>query len=379
LSNLALKESVDALASATAETLGAMQGKIKHLERESDRFSAFMRRPGVLSAANDNVPGDIHAEREALGVLARTGDESKLSDIRAAMQVGSDPHGGYSVFPALSDTMTRKLFDQSPMRRIARVVKMTNGSEWWEPIDKDEPGATWVGEHTARPETDTPDMAMLTVPCLEQYALQRVTQRLLDDTSFPLGEWIEGKIIDKFARAEGTAFIHGTGIVDPRGLLTYPAVTTNDGSRAWGSLQYIASGGASSITADGLKDTVWSVRAPYRQGAVWLMNSNTANKIDKLKDSTGDYLWRTGMSAGSPSSLCGYPVEFAEDMPDVDAGSLSIAFGNFKLGYVIVEKQGIKFLRDPFSARPHTLFYAYRRVGGALANSEAIKLVKTTT
>ena len=370
----AIKASVDALTTTTTDALGTMRTDIGRIAAETDRISAVLKRPGFV-AANDN--GDIKTEHNALNVFARSGDGTGLADARASMSVGVDPAGGYSVYPALSTGMTRKLYDKSPMRRIARLEVITTGDAWVEPIDKDESGATWVGEATARPETDTPDLAVLTVPVFEIYALQKITQRLLDDTSFALGEWIDGKITDKFARSEGTAFINGVGMIDPHGLLTYPTASTGDATRAWGALQYFASGGAASVTADGLKDAVWGMRAPYRQGACWLMNSNSANNVDKLKTGDGDYIWRSGMTAGAQNSLFGYPVEFDENMPDIAAGSLSFAFGNFKLGYVVVEKVGIKFLRDPYTAKPHVLFYAYRRVGGGLANSEAIKLVKT--
>jgi HK97 family phage major capsid protein len=372
----AIRASIDALTTSTTDALAEMKKRIDRFQAEQDSIQAVLKRPGFSNPANDNH--DIKAEHDALSAFVRTGDESKLTEVRAAMSVGSDPGGGYLVLPALSDTWTRKLFDQSPMRRIARTEQITTGSEFIEPIDKDESGASWVGEQSSRPETDTPDLAMFRVPVEEQYALQKVTQRLIDDASFDVGSWLDGKVTDKFARSEGTAFISGVGVNDPRGLLSYPTAATSDASRAWGTLQYFNSGGATSITGDALKQVVWGLRAPYRQGAVWVMNSNTANAVDTLKDGQNNYLWRMGMQVGSPPSLLGYEVVIDENMPDVAAGSMSIAFGNFKLGYVIAEKPGIKFLRDPFTAKPHVLFYAYRRVGGGLANSEAVKLVKTS-
>jgi HK97 family phage major capsid protein len=272
--------------------------------------------------------------------------------------------------------MTKKLFDATPMRQLARVETITTGDAWEEPIDASDVEAVWVGESKARPATETPDLKMFRVPVPEIYALQPVTQRLLDDSGFDLGGWLESKITDKFGRSEGAAFVSGNGDGKPRGFLDYDSVATADATRDWGKLQFIKSGDAALVTADGLRDLTWGLRAPYRAGATFLMNSNTANSVDKLKNENGDYIWRSSMTAGAPNSLLGYPVEFDETMPDIGANQFPIAFGNFKLAYVIVDKAGIRFLRDPFTDKPRVQFYAYRRVGGGLANSEALKLHK---
>lgn len=370
----AIKASLETIENST-DTLKA---EVKAANERIEQLEAINKRPGRVRHDNDN--SEAKAELDAVAVFARTGDDSKLKNIQAAMSVGSDPDGGYLVLPAISTGMTKKLFDQTPMRRLARVETITAGSEWVEPIDNGESGATWVGEQSARPATATPQLGELKIPLEEIYALQPVTQRLVDDSGFDLGGWIDGKVTDKFARTEGTAFVTGDGIAKPRGFLSYTTSTVTDATRPWGTLQYIPSGGATTITADGLKDAVWGLRAPYRAGSSWLMNSNTANAVDKLKTSgSGEYIWRDGMQAGSPPSLLGYPVEFDETMPDVAASSLSIAFGNFKLAYVVVDRAGIRFLRDPFTDKPRLLFYAYKRVGGGIANSEALKLVKTGT
>jgi HK97 family phage major capsid protein len=368
----AIKASLETIENSTHEIKSATKSNSERI----DSLEAISKRPG---RRHDNDNNEVKAELDAVAVFARSGDDSKLKEIQAAMSVGSDPDGGYLVLPALSSGMTKKLYDQTPLRRLARVETITAGSEWVEPIDNGESGATWVAEQTARPATSTPQLGELKIPLEEIYALQPVTQRLVDDSGFDLGGWLDGKVTDKFARTEGAAFVTGNGVGKPRGFLTYTTSTVTDATRPWGAVQYIPSGNATSITADGLKDTVWGLRAPYRQGSNFLMNSNTANAIDKLKASgSGDYIWRDGMQAGSPPSLLGYPVEFDETMPDVAAGSLSIAFGNFKLCYVIVDRAGIRFLRDPYSDKPRLLFYAYKRVGGGLANSEAVKLVKTS-
>jgi HK97 family phage major capsid protein len=376
--NAAIKESLDEIKNATTEAIGSVKTEVQQLAQRTDQVEAVLRRPGAGGGhANDN--SDLRHEIKALTTFIRSGDDSDLKDIQASMSVGSDPDGGYLVLPQYSTTLTKRLYDATPMRRLARVETITTGSEWVEPVDKGESGAVWVGEQSARPATDTPKLAQIRIPLEEVYALQPITQRLVDDGGFDLGSWIEGKISDKFARTEGSAFVTGNGTNKPRGFLTYDTSTDDDFTRPWNNLQTVLSGHATEIMGDGLKNLVWSLRAPYRAGASWLMNSNTASKLDKLKDGQGNYLWRIGVQAGAPNELLGYPVEFDETMPDVEAGSHSIAFGNIKLAYVIIDRAGIKFLRDPFTNKPNVLFYGYKRVGGGVANSEAIKLLKTGT
>lgn len=344
--------------------------------KEREALEARINRGG-LGGGHKTGGGDVTVEHKALSKFARSGDESELK----TNSVGSDPDGGYLVLPVMSDQMTTRLFDMSPMRRISRVETLITGDAFEEIDDRDEIGAEWVGESDGRPETDTAELDKWRIPVGEIYALQRVTQRLLDDANRDVGAWVDGKITDKFGRSEGTAFVTGDGLNGkPRGLLAYDTVTTSDLTRPGGKIQYVPIGDASdfpaSNPADVLRTLMWSLRAPYRRGAVWQMNSNTASRIDKFKNGTGDYIWRDGMTAGAPPSLLGYPVEINEDFPDIGANAYPIAFGDMKLAYCIVDKVGIKFLRDPFTSKPNVLFYAYKRVGGGLANDDAIKLLK---
>jgi HK97 family phage major capsid protein len=352
-----VKAALGELTSVTTVALAELKARLDGIEKRANR--------PPLSSGTGASSGDGAAEYKALSTFVRSGDETEMK----ALSAGSNVDGGYLVHPVISAAMTKRIFDLTPMRRLARLVSIGAGGSFEEPIDVQETGATWVGETDARPATTTPQFGLLTIACEELYALQTVTQRLVDDASIDVGVWVEGKIADKFARSEGTATINGDGVKKPKGILTYPTAATPDLTRSWGTLQHILSGAAGAITADALKDLVWSLRAPYRQGASWLMNSTTANAIDKLKDANGDYLWRAGMTAGAPPSLLGYPVEFSEDMPDIAANALALAFGNFQLGYTIVDKPGVRYLRDPYSSKPNLLFYAYRRTGGAVARA----------
>lgn len=373
---MADREVMDALDGLTRVARASQE----EVTRRLDDFEAKIQRPGMLSGG-DRAAGDLVAERRALAQFVRSGDDSQLNKLQQrhnSMSVDSDPDGGYLVMPALSAGMTKKLFDSTPMRRLARVETITSGDAWIEPVDFDDIGATWVSERGSRPETTSPKLNLLTVPVNEIYALAKVTQRLLDN-DFDLGTWLDNKMADKFSRTEGLAAVSGNGAEKPLGFLSATIVSTDDASRPWPQLQYVPSGAATDLTADALVDMTWKLRAPYRQGAVWLMNSNTASKIDKMKDGNGNYLWRNGMAAGVPPSLLNYPVEFSEDMPDVGANAHPVAFGNWKLGYVIVDKPGLRLIRDNLTDKPHVLFYSFRRVGGGIANSDAIKVQKVAT
>ncbi len=368
----AVKEALAELTKSVGGRVESLETQLKAYQTQIDDIEMKANRQGLGLGGSSKSAEQPEEYRKALSTLVRTGDDTALK----SMSVGSDPDGGYVVIPARSQGMTQKIFDASPMRRLARVETITTGDAWEEPIDADDIGAEWVGESQGRPETDTAQLGMLRVPVHETYALQPVTQRLIDDASIDVGAWVEGKISDKFARQEGTAFTLGDGVAKPRGFLTYTTDTASDATRAWSTIQHLMSGAATAVTADALRDLVWGLRAPYRTGAAWLMNSNSANAIDKLKDGNGNYLWRDSSAAGVPPSLLGYPVEFSEDMPDIAAGTFSIALANWKRAYVIADKLGIRVLRDPFSSKPKVLIYAYKRVGGGLANSEAIKLMK---
>jgi HK97 family phage major capsid protein len=321
----------------------------------------------------------VTEERKALAKMVRMGDAGEFK----TYSVGDDPSGGYLVAPVLSASINRRVFDVSPLGRLARRISIPEGDAFEEPIDDGDIGATWVGENDARPATATSDLKYLLVSVKEIYALQTVTQRLLDDSRFDVGAWVEGKIADKFARTEGTAFITGDGVGKPRGLLSYPSTTDVDGVRPWFTIQHVNTGAngafiAATTTAspaDCLVDLVYALRAPYRPNARFLMNRRTAGAVRKLKDSEGKFIWADARE-GQPATLLGFPVELDEQMPDIATGSMSIAFGDMAQAYMVVEKPGVRLLRDPFTSKPNVLMYAYRRVGGGLQNGEAVKLLR---
>lgn len=286
--------------------------------------------------------------------------------------------GGYAVPREIDAQIDAALKAASPIRALANVVQV--GSNGYRKLVTT--GGTpsgWASEGAGRPGTATPTFNEIAPPMGELYANPAASQAMLDDAGFDVESWLASEIAMEFAKAEGAAFISGNGVDKPRGFLAQPTAATGDAARAFGTLQHIATGTAGDFGAnpqDKLIDLIQSLRAPYRQGAAWVMNAATLARIRKLKTADGAFLWVPGLMAGQPDTLLGYPVVEAEEMPDIAAGSLSIAFGNFKAGYVIAERGETQILRDPYSNKPFVHFYATKRVGGAVSNSEAIKLMK---
>ena len=311
---------------------------------------------------------------DAFGSFVRSG---LAVEMKAFTGVTGDA-GGYAIPKEIDAVIDAALKAASPIRSVANVVRV--GSAGYRKLVTT--GGTpsgWAAETGARTETATPVFNEIAPPMGELYANPSASQAMLDDATFDVEEWLAGEIAAEFAKAEGTAFVSGNGTNRPKGFLQQPTATTGDAARAFGTLQYLPSGAAGdfgSAPQERLIDLVQALRAPYRQGAVWVMNAATLARIRKFKTSDGAFVWQASLSAGQPATLLGYPVIEAEDMPDIAANALSLAFGNFRLGYVIAERSETQILRDPYTNKPFVNFYATKRVGGCVTNSEAIKVMK---
>jgi HK97 family phage major capsid protein len=305
----------------------------------------------------------------------RSGREVELKSF--AGNVPAD--GGYAVPKEIDDEIDKTLKSISPIRAVANVVRVGSAG-YRKLVTTNGVASGWASEVAARPTTNTPSFNEIVPSFGELYANPAATQAMLDDAQFDVEAWLADEIAMQFAKAEGTAFVNGDGVDKPKGFLTYTIAATDDATRAFGQLQYVASGLAGGLPttnpADKLLDIIHALRAPYRQGAVWVMNSATLATIRKFKTADGAFIWTPGMVSGQPDTLLGYPVVESEDMPSIAANSTPIAFGNFKAGYLIAERSETNILRDPYSNKPYVNFYATKRIGGAVSNSEAIKLLK---
>ncbi|TYB82886.1 phage major capsid protein [Maritimibacter fusiformis] len=332
-------------------------------------------RPALAAAADLDAP-----HKKAFEAYLRSGDDDGLRGLSVeakgmATNVAGD--GGYLVDPETAATIQSVLRSNASLRAIANLVNVES-TAYDVLIDHGDLGSGWASETDPSVETATPTIDRITIPLHELSALPKASQRLLDDAAFDIEHWLAQRIADKFARAEAAAFVAGDGVDKPTGFLTHPDVDNDVWT--WGSLGYIATGTAGDFDAvnpaDAIFDLVYGLDAEYRAGASFVMNSKTAGAVRKMKDADGRFLWSDGLAVDQPARLVGYPVLILEDMPDIGTDATPIAFGDFAAGYTIAERPDTRILRDPFSAKPHVLFYASKRVGGDVSDFAAIKLLK---
>lgn len=358
--------------------------KAKLQEQESrltmlDRKSIAMNRPPLARAAET----DTTPHKKAFGAYLRSGNDDGLRGLtieEKALSSAVAADGGYLVDPLTASQIVGVLRSSASLRTIASVVSV-EASAFDVLVDHTDIGSGWATETGPQAETGTPQVDRISIPLHELSALPKASQRLLDDSAFDVEGWLAQRIADKFSRAESSAFINGDGADKPRGFLAYPKV--DNALFAWGSLGYVPTGAAGDFSAtdpaDAIVDLVYALGARYRANGTFVMNSKTAGAVRKMKDADGRFLWSDGLAAAEPARLMGYPVLIAEDMPDIAAGTYAIAFGDFRAGYTVAERPDLRILRDPFSAKPHVLFYATKRIGGDVSDFAAIKLLKFAT
>ncbi|MDB5654294.1 MAG: phage major capsid protein family [Tardiphaga sp.] len=346
--------------------------------RRLDEMALKQARPALEGGRRTPRDTISREHKSAFDAYVRSGDADGLKLIETkAMSVGSNADGGYLVPVELEHAISSRLASISPIRSIASVREIS-GSVYKKPFMTAGPATGWVGETDARVQTASPIIDALSFPAMELYAMPAATATLLDDSAVDLDQWIASEVELVFAMQEGAAFVNGDGVNKPKGFLNYTTVA--NGSWIWGNLGYIASGVAGGFAAsnpsDILVDLIYALKAGYRQNGNFVMNRKTQATVRKFKDSTGAYLWQPPAQAGGRASLMTFPLVEAEDMPDVAANSLSVAFGDFQRGYLIVDRVGVRVLRDPYSAKPYVLFYTTKRVGGGVQDFDAIKLLK---
>ncbi len=370
LPEAALDASFDIVArqDAAEQALGALRSDVEEVKSRIERIGRSPRPAlGGAAATSPELKGFVD------GYL-RMGRTAELKSVTGG--VAAD--GGFAVPREIDELIAAQLKTVSPFRAIAQVVQ-TGTAGYRKLITNSTAGSGWVSETGARPETTTSKFNEIVPPSGELYANPSASQAMLDDAAFNLEEWLAGEIATEFARAEGAAFINGSGTNQPKGFLTQPTALTGDATRPFGTLQHVVSGNASGFGTSPemvLIDLVHSLRAGHRQGAVFVMNTKTLAAVRKFKAADGSFLWQPGIYENAPARLLGYPVIEAEDMPDVAAGALPIAFGNFKNGYIIAERRTTSILRDPYTNKPYVNFYATKRIGGQVLDSDAIKLLR---
>ncbi|MEA2974784.1 MAG: hypothetical protein QOF19_304 [Alphaproteobacteria bacterium] len=359
------------------EKLARIDAALNGHQQQLDAISLKGARP-ALEGRRAVQDASAREHKSAFDDYVRSGEVAGLRALEMkAMSVSSNPDGGYLVPVELETAIGERLKNISPIRTLASV-RTISSSVYKKPFMTAGPATGWVGETDPRTQTAGATLDALSFPAMELYAMPAATQTLLEDASVNLDEWLASEIDQVFAEQEGTAFVTGDGVNKPKGFLA--ATTVANGSWSWGNIGYIATGVAGGFPAsnpsDVLVDLIYALRAGYRQGAYFVMNRKTQSTVRKFKDTTGNYLWQPPAQPGTSASLIGFPLADTEDMPDIATGALGIAFGDFRRGYLIVDRAGVRVLRDPYSAKPYVLFYTTKRVGGGVQDFDAIKLLK---
>lgn len=369
LSEIERKGSADSLYDGQ---LKKINDALDHYKSRLDRIETVNARPGREMKSLGYVGHNQSEYKSAFNTYLRKGSDAGLEQIQSkALSVGVDANGGFLVPNQMADLIVQIVNESSPMRALSTVETISSDSlDLIE--DTTDADAAWGDETTVRStETTSPTLGRNTIDTFEMYAQPQATQKLIDDSSINIEEWIARKVADKMARLEATSFINGNGTSQPKGLLTYTAGTS------FGQIQQVNSGTSAVVTADSLVQLYFALKDEYARRATFLMHRTTVQAVRLLKEATtNQYLWQPGLSAGTPDTLLGVPVALAADMPTPAAASLSVAVGDFKRAYLIVDRIGIRTLRDPFTAKPFVKFYTTKRVGGEVVNTDAVKILK---
>ena len=365
-------------------------GRLQDLEKRGTTDALTEQKVERLNAVLDNAKSALdravldRARPQLDGLRPQADDEYKAAfsayvkrGEAKALSIGSNPDGGYLV-PAETETqILTRLAHISPIRGIAGV-RQVSSSVYKKPVTLSGPAVGWVAETASRPQTASQTIDELSFPTAELYAMPAATSAFLDDAAVDVGQWIAEEVNAAFAEQETAAFVSGDGTNKPKGFLAETQVA--ESAWEWDKIGYLATGVSGGFPAsdesDVLIDFVYALKAGYRQNASWVMNRKSQAAIRKLKDADGNYLWQPAIAPGGKATLMGFELVEAEDMPDIGAGTTPIAFGDFRRGYLIVDRQGVNVLRDPYSAKPYVLFYTTKRVGGGVQDFDAIKLLK---
>lgn len=378
LKEIEKKGAADPLLTEKVDKINADIAQLSALKKQLDTLETVVAQ-GQFPGGGKNELDRVKAQhKDAFAKFFRKGAEGGLRDleVQAGLSTLSDPDGGFLVPEDYEQAIDRVALSVSAMRRLATV--RTIGTDTYKKlVNQGGASAGWVGEKGARAETNTPTLTEIAINTKEIYAMPAATQTLLDDSRVDIAGWLADEVSIEFSEQESEAFIHGNGVEQPRGIAAYPMVANS--SYVWGKVGYITSGNASLVNdLDKLIDLQHALKPVYRNGAAWLMNDATLATIRKMKDGDGNYVWVPGLKDGAPDTLLGKPVEIDDNVDDIDADKYPIFFANFKRAYLIIDRQGVRVLRDPYTTKPYVLFYTTKRVGGGIVMYEAIKALKVS-
>ena len=378
LKEIEKKGAADPLLTEKVDKINADIAQISALKKQLETLETAVAQ-GQFPGGGKNELDRVKAQhKDAFAKFFRKGAEGGLRDleVQAGLSTLSDPDGGFLVPEDYEQAIDRVALSVSAMRRLATV--RTIGTDTYKKlVNQGGASAGWVGEKGARAETNTPTLTEIAINTKEIYAMPAATQTLLDDSRVDIAGWLADEVSIEFSEQESEAFIHGNGVEQPKGIAAY-AMAANS-SYVWGKVGYITSGNAFLVNdLDKLIDLQHALKPVYRNGAAWLMNDATLATIRKMKDGDGNYIWVPGLKDGAPDTLLGKPVEIDDNVDDIGANKYPIFFANFKRAYLIIDRQGVRVLRDPYTTKPYVLFYTTKRVGGGIVMYEAIKALKVS-
>lgn len=343
-------------------------------DRVGELQSALDKQATAMTALQIGGPG-TDAKQKDPEYSAAFSAHFRKGEVQAALNKGADDEGGFLAPVEWDRTIIDRLVEVSPMRQIAGQITISTAG-FRKLFNLRGTGSGWVGEMAARPQTTTPEFGAVTYTPGELYANPAATQQMLDDSAINLESWLATEVETEFSRQEGIAFVAGDGVNKPTGFLTYATGAANAAAHPLGAIPIVTAAAVAAVTTDELIDLVYSLPGVMSQQARWTMNRNSIARIRKLKDSEGNYIWQPALTAGEPSTLLAYPLTEMAAMPNMAANAYPIAFGDFKRGYLIVDRNGVRVMRDPYTNKPYVHFYTTKRVGGGLLNPEALRVLR---
>lgn len=337
--------------------------------KAGDQMARYLRTGAPLDA--DVVKGvcELQFKDGFFGV-----DESRQEFEIKTLIAGNNPQGGYFIRPERSATMIQRIFETSPVRGVANIETTSSDSLEFLIDDDEATSGGWVGETQTRNNTDTPDIGLLTIPAHEQFAQPLATQKMLDDAGFDIESWLSRKVTNKMTRFENTAFVVGDGAQKPKGFMGLPD-WASPGVYQRNAIEQIKSGVAGELTGDGIKNLQSALIEAYQANAVFGLKRSSWADVVILKDGQGNYLLDPrSFKTGDTLTLLGKSVIFMDDMAAVADDSLSVVYGDFSVGYTIVDRMGFRVIRDELTSKPFIKFYTTKRTGGAPTSFEALKI-----
>jgi len=360
---------LDEVKKGTHDALQAL--KVERINADIERLQKAVDDANTKIAAAEMGAGNARKVRDAEYNAAFEAHVRK-GDVQAALNKGTASEGGYLTPVEWDRTITDKLVEFSPMRQLAQVQR-TSVAGFSKLFNLGGTSSGWVGETAARPGTNTPQLASLNFGHGEIYANPAATQQILDDAEIDIEAWLADEVQTEFSLQEGAAFVSGNGTNKPTGILTYVEGGANDDVHPFGAIATVSSGAAAGITSDAIIDIIYDLPSAFTGNARFALNRRSLRDVRKLKDGNGNYLWQPSFVAGQPSTLAGFPVTEMPDMPDIAAGSIPLLFGDFRRTYLIIDRIGVRVLRDPYTNKPYVSFYTTKRVGGGVQNPQPMR------